>query len=345
MLLDAVHRAWLSLGHSPPGLVVAVSGGPDSVALLRALLVLRCDSSIPLVMAHLNHQLRGADSDADEAFVVDLHARLKGSGAKLLFLARHRLDIAALAAQRGDNLESVARQERYRWLAEVVRTHGLHHVATGHTANDQAETVLHRLLRGTGLEGMRGIAFRRPLSPGVEIVRPLLHVKRERVVAYLSELGQPARHDASNEDWRYTRNRLRQELLPLLAREYNPRIVEVLARLAEQAAGAFAEEEGVGVSLLQQSERPRSGTLVILDVSCLCQSPSGAVRAALRRLWQREGWPLAEMGFEHWQRLADLVKAEAGAHDLPGGVRACRRGGVLQLRGPVPNDARGIISP
>jgi tRNA(Ile)-lysidine synthase len=335
MILPSIQHAWLSLGDPPPGLVVAVSGGPDSVALIRALIAVRGDRPIPLVLAHLNHQLRGGDSDADEVFVVDLHAHLVAEGAGHLLLARHRLDVARLVAERGGNLEALARQERYGWLAEVARTHGLRHVATGHTADDQAETVLHRLLRGTGLDGLRGIAFRRELSSGVEVVRPLLHVTREQVLAYLHERGQPARHDASNDDRHFTRNRIRHELLPLLAREYNPRIAEVLGRLAEQAAEAFVEEEAAGADLLRQAERPRTRERVVVDVSCWRQAPTWAVRAALRQVWQREGWPMAKMGFEHWQRLADLVKTDSGAHDLPGGVHARRCGGVLQLRGPA----------
>jgi tRNA(Ile)-lysidine synthase len=333
MILPAVQRAWFSLGDPPPGLVVAVSGGPDSVALLRALLAVRGDRAIPLVLAHLNHLLRGADSDADEAFVVDLHERLNVKGGESLQLVHHRLDVAALAAEQGGNLEAVARQERYRWLAEVARSHGLHDVATGHTADDQAETVLHRLMRGTGLEGLRGIAFRRELLPGVQVVRPLLHVRREQVLSYLSELAQPARQDVSNDDPRFTRNRIRHQLLPLLARDFNPRIVESLCRLAEQAADAFADEEAEGKALLRQCERPRAGTMVILDAAYLRQAPVRALRSAMRRLWQREGWPMAQMRFDDWQRLADLAHAETGAHDLPGGVHARRRGGMLQLQG------------
>jgi tRNA(Ile)-lysidine synthase len=332
MILPAVRRAWQSLGEPPPGLVVAVSGGPDSVALLLGLLAVRADGSIPLVVAHLNHQLRGGDSDADEAFVSDLHARL-AAGTDSLHLASRRLDVARLAAERGGNLEAIAREERYRWLAEVAGAHSLRHVATGHTANDQAETILHRLLRGTGLQGLRGILFRREIAPGVEVVRPLLEVGREQVLAYLHEIGQPARHDASNEDVAFTRNRIRGELLPLLARDYNPRIVEVLSRLAVQAEEAFAEEEAAGAELLRQAERPRAGALVILDVASLRQASPRQVRSALRCLWQREGWSRDGMKFRDWQRLADLVPAEEGAHDLPGGVHARRRGGVLQLLG------------
>ncbi len=335
MILPIVQRAWLSLADPPPGLVVAVSGGPDSVALLRALLAIRGDRPIPLVLAHLNHQLRGDDSDNDEAFVIAVHNQLVSAGTVELHLAHHHLDIATLAAEQRGNLEAVARQQRYYWLAEVAQAYGLHHVATGHTADDQAETVLHRLLRGTGLEGLRGIAFRRDLTSGIQVVRPLLHATRPQVLAYLNEIGQTARHDASNNDPRFTRNRIRHELLPLLASEYNPRIVEILLRLSEQAGDAFAEEQAAGAALLQQAERPRAGQLVIVDLSTLRGAPVRAIRSALRLLWQREGWSLAEMGFKHWQRLAEMVHAEDGAHDLPGGVHARRRGGVLQLGRPA----------
>ena len=204
------------------------------MALLRALMAARTDSATPLLIAHLNHQLRGNHSDGDEAFVGSLFAQVSATQ-PAIFLASHRLDIAAIARRERDNLEAAARRERYRWLAEVAHQHGLRHVATGHTANDQAETVLHRLLRGTGIEGLRGIACRREIAPGVEVVRPMLSVTRDEVLAYLAETGQPARQDASNDDMRFTRNRLRHDLLPLLAREWNPRIVEVLTRMARQA--------------------------------------------------------------------------------------------------------------
>jgi tRNA(Ile)-lysidine synthase len=334
MLPPAVRRCWLSLAEDPPGLVVAVSGGPDSVALLRALLEARGEEPTPLVVAHLNHQLRGPDSDADEAFVAGLHAALVQNGAAHLHLAGRRLDVARLAAGEGGNLEAVARRERYRWLAEVARGHGLRHVATGHTASDQAETVLHHLLRGAGIDGLRGIAPRRPLEQGVEVVRPLLGVTRGQVLTYLHGLGQPARHDASNDDRRLTRNRIRHELLPLLAEHYNPRVEDVLNRLAAQAQEVCAEEDQAADDLLRQAELPRAAALVVLDAGRLGQAPPRLVRCALRRLWRREGWPASEMGFAHWRRLGELAAADAGAHDLPGGVHARRRGGVLQLRGP-----------
>ena len=334
MLRAAVQRAWLTLGDPPPGLVVAVSGGPDSVALLRALIDVRADLPIPLVVAHLNHQLRGDDSDGDEAFVVEMHARLAAEGVGHLHLAREKIDLARLVEEEGGNLEALARRERYRWLAEVAARYNLHHIATGHTASDQAETVLHRLMRRGRPGWLAGIAFRRMLAEGVEVVRPLLHVTRDQVVAWLGESGQPTRHDSSNDDPSFTRNRIRHELLPLIARDYNPRIVEVLSRLASQVSEAFEEEEASAAELLRLAEKPRAGSMLVLDAECLRQSSNRLVRAVLRQVWQREGWPMGEMGFDHWRRLRKLVQAETGAHDLPGGVHARRRGGMLQLRPP-----------
>jgi tRNA(Ile)-lysidine synthase len=331
-LIGMVRRCLARLGDGPRGLVVAVSGGPDSVALVRALGAAReRDAPIRLVLAHLNHQLRGLESDADQDFVHTLHARLVEAGVPALELCSGRLDVAGAAREEGTNLEATARRSRYRWLAEVARAHGLNWVATGHTANDQAETVLHRLLRGTGLQGLRGIAARRELEPGVSVVRPLLEATRAEVLAYLQGLGQPYREDQSNRDLRHTRNRIRHELLPHLAERYNPRVVAVLSRLAGQADEAFRAEEQAAADLLRQVELPRAGALLILDATRLAAAPRRLVRAAFRLVWAREGWPVDALGYEGWERLCGLVFDESRAVDLPGRVHARRRGGVVQL--------------
>jgi tRNA(Ile)-lysidine synthase len=324
-LLDHVARALAGLPAGPG--VVAVSGGPDSVALLRALLALR---RAPLVLAHLNHQLRGADSDADEAFVAALHARLAAEGAALA-LRCLRIDVAARARTERDNLESAARRARYGWLAELAREAGAGWVATGHTADDQAETVLHRLLRGTGLKGLCGIPARRALAPGVELVRPLLRVTRAQVLTFLEALGQDFRQDASNADPRFTRNRIRHELLPHLAERYNPGIALALCRLAEQAAEVQGREEVAARALLADAELPRAGETVVLDRALLTAAPRNLVRETFRLLWQREGWPAAKAGFDSWERAAAVAAGEEVAADLPGGVRVRRRGRVVQV--------------
>jgi tRNA(Ile)-lysidine synthase len=312
------------------GLVLAVSGGPDSVALLRAVLAAPAGRRIPVVVAHLNHGLRGADSDADAAFVAELCDRLRTESPLLQFRGE-RLDVAAHARAHHANLEAEARRLRYAWLAEAAVAHGCRHVATGHTADDQAETVLHHLLRGAGLAGLRGIARRRRLAEGVELVRPLLSVARSEILAFLNQLGQESRLDASNADRRFTRNRIRHELLPLLVRDYNPSVAPVLARLAEQSAAAHRVVARTATRLLRAAELPRAGSLIVLDPKGLADAVPYLVGEVLRRIWKREGWPSDGMNAPAWERLIGVVQGQTTAVDLPGGVRAVRRERVVQI--------------
>jgi tRNA(Ile)-lysidine synthase len=333
----AVVRRRLERFGLPPAGAVAVSGGPDSVALLLALVRLRGDAPPgPLVIGHVNHQLRGPESDADEAFVRDLHASLVARGAAGLDLCTVRWDARAGLGP-GVNLENHARLGRYRHLLRMASAAGVGWIATGHTADDQAETVLHRLLRGTGLKGLRGIAARRPVQPGstTELVRPLLDATRAQVLAFLEQEGQPFREDSSNRALNYTRNRIRHELLPHLAERYNPAIAEVLGRLAAQAEEVYASEEEAAQLLLAFAEMPRAGGLLIFGRHTLAAMPRHWVREAFRLVWAREGWPLDGMGFADWERLAGLVFGEARAVDLPGGVRGRALPNVVQL-GPAP---------
>jgi tRNA(Ile)-lysidine synthase len=330
-LRDFLHRQAVP----PRGLIVAVSGGPDSVALLLGLLELqKChDSTRPLVVTHLNHQLRGRASMEDEQFVRELHAALAPTYPGLALRCAN-IDVAAQAKAEGENLEGTARRLRYAWLTQVALECGCGFVATGHTANDQAETVLHRLLRGTGLRGLRGIAARRPLAPGVEVIRPLLDVSREQVLAYLNERGQAYRVDQSNDSLDFTRNRLRHELLPLLAREFNPAIHSVLARLAEQAEATYADVEAAARLLLAQAERPRLPDLLLFDPQRLASAPRHQIRELFHLVWERENWPLGSMRYEEWDRLAAVALGEMKAVDLPGNVQARHRGFVVQIGRP-----------
>jgi tRNA(Ile)-lysidine synthase len=326
-LVARVEQSLSGLGREAPG-VVAVSGGPDSLALLRALLALRWGR--PLVIAHLNHALRGAESDADEAFVRSLHAVLSSQGHDLL-LRCQRVDVAGLARAGRGNLESTARQVRYQWLTAVAGEVGAPWVATGHTANDQAETVLHRILRGTGLRGLGGIPARRALAPGVVVVRPLLRVRRHDVLAFLEALSQEYRQDRSNADARFTRNRIRHELLPRLAADYNPAVVDVLCRLAEQAAEVHKEAAVRAAALLHEAELPRAGSVLVFDAERLARASRPLVRAMLRLVWTREGWPQGRLGFADWQRIAAVARGEAAAVDLAGGVRVRWAGRVVRV--------------
>ncbi|HEV3143291.1 MAG TPA: tRNA lysidine(34) synthetase TilS [Gemmataceae bacterium] len=331
-LLEQVRRMLTRLQVEPSGCVVAVSGGADSVALLRALLALRGNGENDmLVIAHLNHGLRGDESDGDEQFVRNLHQELSCQGTSRLEIRCERIDMAARARALGDNLEAVARRERYRWLAQVARDFGLNRVATGHTADDQAETVLHRLLRGSGLQGLRGIAPRRTLGDGVEVMRPLLTATRADVLEFLQSEGQPFREDRSNADLRFTRNRIRHQLLPLLQQEYNPDVAALLCRLAEQANEVYGYFEEQASQLLRECELPAAGEMRILNRSRLAHAPRHLIREAVRLLWQRSGWSSNGMRFTDWDRIAGVVVGEIPALDLPGNIHVRAKDRVVQI--------------
>jgi tRNA(Ile)-lysidine synthase len=313
-------------------IVVALSGGPDSVALTRALLDLQSELHLqPLILAHLNHQLRGAESDADKSFVEAMSRSLPEQGNSQVQFISHQEDVRRRALEKKDNLEKVARETRFAWLAEVARKSGACWVATGHTANDQAETILHRLLRGAGLKGLRGIAEQRPLAEGVSLIRPMLAVRRAEVINYLQIKGQTFRQDSSNFDRRLTRNRIRHELLPYLEKEYNPAIVSALCHLGEQAENAYGRVHARAEKLLAEVERPRAGLLLIFDRPRLSQAPRALIREAFRFVWTREAWPAGGMGSKEWDRLAAIALGEMRAADFPGNIRAVARQRVVQL--------------
>jgi tRNA(Ile)-lysidine synthase len=310
--------------------VVAVSGGADSVALLRGLV--ECGAKV--VVGHLNHQLRGDEGDADEAFVVEL------AGTLGVPVRTHRVNVAALSG----NVEATARRVRYEWLRTLANEVSAGWIATGHSADDQAETVLHRLIRGTGLQGLRGVAAIRGFPRGGEeratrplvsasrqtVVRPLLTIPRTDLLEYLQSLLQPYRTDSTNADTAFTRNRIRAELLPLLS-TYNPGIVDVLNRLSVQAEELFAEQEAETAVLVRSVELPRAGGMLILNAEKLTALGEAKTRNVLRMLWDRESWPVNAMTFEHWRRAAKIATGEHSAADFPDGVHVRRAGKVVQL--------------
>jgi tRNA(Ile)-lysidine synthase len=203
---------------------VAVSGGADSVALLRLLMELREELGIVLVVVHFNHKLRGGSSDADERFVRELAEKYRLG----FFVARE--DIRARTKRERGNVEEVARRARYAFFEKLAKDELLAKVAVAHTADDQAETVLAHILRGTGLSGLRGIHQ----QTGI-VFRPLLGVRRADLRRYLKSLKQNWREDATNRDTKRTRARIRQKLLPMLEKQFNAGAVEHLCQLAALA--------------------------------------------------------------------------------------------------------------
>lgn len=288
---------------------VAVSGGADSVALLHALLELAPRWALRLRVLHLNHQLRGEESERDAEFVRTM-ARELGLEADI-----ETADLPRLHAEQGGNLEQLARRARMEFFLRRIREGAVGRVALGHTLSDQAETVLFRILRGCGLRGLAGI---RPVTPE-GIVRPLIEVERASVVAFLRERGLAWREDSSNADRRFARNRIRHDLLPRLAREWNPALPEALARLAELAR----EEEEHGrreAERLVETLVSWDGPAALLRAPDLAALDPVAARRLLRLVAERLRGNLNRLEFRHIEAVLELARREEGGGgvDLPG---------------------------
>ena len=303
---------------------VAVSGGADSVALLRLLDNLRDPLGVTLLVAHFDHMLRGADSEADARFVEGL-ARERGFECVL-----ERADVAAAAAANKWNLEDAARRLRYAFFERMVAEGRAARIAVAHTADDQAETVLAHILRGTGPAGLAGIY---PMAGSV--VRPLLGERREDLREYLRALAQEWREDASNRDLSRQRARIREQLLPLLERDFAPSAVKQLASLADLAR----EEEGFWSALVEDRfrtlVRARAGTLTIRAPDLM--APIGIARATgregasslrslsermTRRIFQELRGSFGGLTSVHVQSVLRLASESPSGRsvELPGGI-------------------------
>ena len=312
---------------------IACSGGADSVALLRVLLDLRQELGIVLSVAHFNHQIRGPEADADSKFVenlavnyqIQLHA---GSGS-----------VPDHAAAEKISIETAARDLRHQWFASLIEQGKADKIATAHTQDDQAETVLMRIIRGTGVRGLAGIASEHKEK---HLVRPLLATTRREIEAYLKSLDQPWREDSSNRDAGHTRNRVRHTLLPLLERQFNPGIRQTLADMAELAK---AEEDywshqlaSLLPRLVREGKPSRSGRslsgdsqgVLAVNLIELRALPTALQRLVLHGIAERLGLSLE---FKHIQQLMLLIGTEKAGKKLvlPGDLMVNRTGRELQF--------------
>lgn len=306
-------------------LLLGVSGGADSLALLHALAMERVWGGWELFAVHVHHGMRGVAADADVEF---LTARCAEWGVPL---AVERVDVPALAVERRISVEEAGREARYAVLARLASEWGCGQVVTAHHADDQAETVLLHLFRGAGLDGLAAMPERRPLSaePGApELVRPLLCVRRAELEAYCQTHGLEPRLDVTNLDLQYRRNRIRRQLLPTL-REYDPAIVEHLVRLAQQAREEQELLSAEAERLLLDAALPHPWTGIEIPLPALPPSrvlalaplraapPALLRRALLLALRQSAGFEV-EVSADLVERLLRLIAAGTGALDLPG---------------------------
>ncbi len=280
------------------------------MALLHALAALKLAGEGRLISAHVNHKLRGAESDSDQAFVEQLCRQL-GLACEVATAA-----VDSNAGSRGQGVEATARRARYAALEEMAGCVGARFVVTAHTADDQAETILHRILRGTGIRGLSGIARSRRLGPAT-LLRPLLGIRRTELATYLCDRQQPYRTDASNRDLRFTRNRIRNELLPHLTAHYNPTIINALLRLGELAGESQPVMDAMVGDVAQRCLRQAGKHDVRLDLNILIQQPPHLVREVLVEVWRGQGWPRVAMGFAQWESLAAMISSTTRSADGP----------------------------
>jgi tRNA(Ile)-lysidine synthase len=319
-------------------LVVGVSGGPDSTVLVHALKAVsdRQELGWKVHVAHLNHGLRGAEADADERFVAEL--------ADSLGLPFHveRVNFSVRPQEEKGSTEEIARRRRYEMLERVALKTGSDLVAVAHHADDNAETVLHRICRGTGLRGLAGISDDRPIRIGsrVRLIRPLLGMRRETIEELCGERGLEGRVDSSNISAEFTRNRIRNIVLPLLRAELNPNVNEAVLRLAEQArwVGDYLDEAGARtLEALQLAETPHH---IVLDAPALLGKHKAIQAEVVRRAITLTAGGEQEVGFAHVEAVLRLAADPASGKELhlPGRVVARKQYDRLEFLPLAPEE-------
>jgi tRNA(Ile)-lysidine synthase len=303
--------------------VVGVSGGPDSVALLHVLGALAPRFSLKLGIAHLNHCLRQNDSDKEAAFVETLSDRLG------LPFHIYKEDVHEYQIKNKLSLEEAARRVRYTFLNRIAETNRYNKIALGHHSDDNAELVLMNLFRGSGPLGLSGIP---PVRDG-KIIRPLIKLNRSEIIDYLNQNRLKYVSDASNMDTKYLRNRVRHKLIPLLKTDYNPKISETLNRLSSIMLSEEAWIEDVIHPLFEKSVLNVQDDRITFSVSMLDPLHTAALRRILRKAISRIKGDLRRISFANIDAVQRLLeKGPAyGRLDLPDRIRIQRRGDVLLI--------------
>ena len=308
-------------------MVVAVSGGPDSVGLLRVLheITQVQRTAAPLIVAHVNHGLRGVESEADERFVRQLAESLELEFHVSRLQARTEEFEAHNPSSNSNSIRSSSeeslRDARYHAILEIAKKTDARYIATGHTKNDQIETILFRIFRGTGINGLTGIPELRVVEEAISIVRPLMSVTKREILDALREVGQEFRQDDSNSESLFTRNFLRNEILPQI-RERFKSVDDAIARLGVQANEnqEFVDSEAAKLNPAIINQSPQR---IELDCRILAAVSQVLVRQFLIQVWNQQQWPLQSMTFEWWNQIAEAIQdlESRAVLNLPDSIR------------------------
>lgn len=316
------------------GVLVAVSGGADSMALFRFFVQFLDEKEEnfgnlfkhKLGVGHVNHRLRGEESDVDALFVRNL---TKQFGFDYF---EHEISHDEWVKDESGSREAAARRIRYDFLSQTAKRLGFRYVATAHTADDQAETVLHRITRGTGIVGLAGIRPFRQLDPAITLIRPFLKIRRHEILDYLEHLNQVFRTDSSNHENDYTRNRIRNIILPLLRRYLNPKVDDSIRRLADLAGETEETLDDFFNYVFEKIVFEDSMNSIVLNIVELQLLRPATIREIFVRIWRRKSWPLRKMGFEDWTNLTDFVFSNEKHHYCYGKIIIEKRNNRLMIR-------------
>lgn len=314
-------------GVSGQGMLLAVSGGADSMAMLHGLVEIGRQLSLGRVaVAHLNHGLRGEESDQDARFLEETCSSLG------VHCVVERLVPGTLDVDSRGSLEESARKARYEFLARTAQSLSLRVVLTAHHQQDQTETLVFNLLRGTGLRGLCGIPEVRELTPGLHVVRPMLNLSPAVIRDFLRRRGIAFREDSSNNTSQFTRNQIRQ-VLNSMPKEISGSLGASLQALSDQAGHTMKVIDELSARILQSAVREESDHQIQLDCRDLLRWPEPFVRHALILQWARKRWPRQQMNVAQWERLSAAARTGAPSRwTFPGGITSNVRRKVLTLR-------------
>ncbi len=316
MFIDKVESTIKKYGMLEKGdrVLVGLSGGPDSVTLLSALFSLKDKYGVDIYVAHLDHGFRGEESAADSRFCEELTEKMG------LEIICEQIDVPRIAKEKGISPEEAARFERYDFFKRVCGEKGIKKIAVGHNKDDQAETVIMRLVRGSGMAGLSGM---NPLKvmQGFKIIRPLIEISRREIEEFLKAGKLNCRRDSSNAKTIFTRNKVRRDLIPYLEKNFNPNVKEVLSNTAENLRmendflERFANRKFKSVSRIKNGE-------ILIDIKRFKRQPEAIRKRILRAALKELKGDLRRLTYQHWKEMRELIdnRPVNSIVDLPGGV-------------------------
>ena len=299
--------------------LVGFSGGPDSIALLHALLKLRQECSFTICIAHLDHGFRGEESHADRKFCEDLAEKLG------LDINCEEIDVPRIAKEKGLSPEEAARFERYDFFKRVAAAKKITKVAIGHNRDDQAETILMRAFRGSGMSGLGGISPVRSMG-SLAIIRPLIDVSRREIEEFVKENGFEVRRDSSNDKTLFTRNRIRHDLIPYLEKNFNANIKEILANTAENLRSENEFLEKLARRKFKSMSRRNNSSEIVIDIKKFKKQSTALRKRILRAALEELKGNLRRLTYQHWKEMDELIEKRPGNSivDLPGGINVVK---------------------